>query len=146
VDASVEAAWWLDDDRAAAATTEPEEEALDGSGDGLKPGELGMWQFSKPPGYRGRPSRATPGSEQDTDTFVARVQEVRGRYRRAGTWSCRNRTAMVMLLEATVRCLVRKRFHACGSETGSSPEPPYRPPSSRAGSGSCPGGPAIAAE
>ena len=47
VDASVEAAWWLDDDRVAAAT-DPEEEALDGSGDGL----------------------------QETDTFVARAQEV----------------------------------------------------------------------
>ena len=47
MDASVEAAWWLDDDRVAAAT-DPEEEALDGSGDGL----------------------------QDTDTFVARAQEV----------------------------------------------------------------------
>jgi hypothetical protein len=42
--ASVEAAWWLDDDRVAA---DPEEEALDGSGDGLKPRELGMWSVQQ---------------------------------------------------------------------------------------------------
>jgi len=46
LDASVEAAWWLDDDRGAAAI-DPEEEALDGSGDGLKPGELGMWSVQQ---------------------------------------------------------------------------------------------------
>lgn len=75
VDASVEAAWWLDDHRVAAAT-DPEEEALDGSGDGLKPGELGMWSVQQAAWLSRATLEGHTGLRAGHRHLVARAQEV----------------------------------------------------------------------